>query len=550
MSETSHPHPAAAPLAPPRSGFFSLTRQHSARSATLLLALSSILSGLLGLVRTKYIAHVFGAGHVTDAYNAAFNLPDMINYFLVGGVASITLVSMLSRFREAAPGSQPDDAGADRALSAILCAMLVVLGAGVLLAEIFAPLYTRTFFPGLDPDTAATCTHLTRLLLPAQLFFFAGGVLGSRLLVRKIFLYQAATPLIYNLGIILGGVFLADRLGTPGHPSIDSLAYGVLAGAFVGSTLLNLIGAFRSGLRFTPVFNLRHPAFVEWLRLSLPLMVGVSLAMADKWIISYFSTSDRGALTLLTNAKALFNAPLSVIGMAAGAASLPFFSSLFAQRRLFDFNHAVSRSISRLIAVSLLVTAWLIALAQPVVGLLRGGRFSPQDAALTGHYLAIFALSLALWSAQGIYARAFYAARNTMVPAISGTLVTILSIPIYAALYHQAGVQGLAFASDLGILAHTVALAVLLHRFRLVSLASLDYAEISRSLLAALVSLVAAQQLIIRIPAPRAHLGDVLLILLGTAVWAAAAALTLRFSGSHLLEHLRNRKSVETAAAG
>ena len=263
----------AAP-ASPRAGFLSLSHKHSVFSATLLLMGASLLSGVLGLVRTKYIAYVFGAGTTTDAYNAAFNLPDMISYFLVGGVASITLVNILSRYREAG-----DDAGADRALSIVLNAMLVVLGTGILLGEILAPYYTATFFPKLNHETAALCTHLTRLLLPAQLFFFVGGVLGSRLLVRKIFLYQAITPLIYNLGIILGGVLLSGSLG------IDSLAWGVLAGAFVGAAALNLFGAVRGGLRYTPVFNLRHPAFLEWLRLSLPLMIGVSLAMADKWIL-------------------------------------------------------------------------------------------------------------------------------------------------------------------------------------------------------------------------------------------------------------------------
>jgi putative peptidoglycan lipid II flippase len=543
VSSELQPNPASGTHLPQdtasRPGLFSLKHQHSAKSATILLMLSSILSGLLGLVRTKYIAHVFGAGHATDAYNAAFNLPDMINYFLVGGVASITLVSMLSRFREAgppgSPNAQPDDAGADRALSAILCAMVVVLGTGILLAEIFAPVYTHLFFPKLDPATAALCTHLTRILLPAQLFFFAGGVLGSRLLVRKIFLYQAVTPLIYNLGIILGGVFLASRL------HIDALAYGVLAGAFIGSALINAVGAIRSGLRFTPVFNLRHPAFLEWLRLSLPLMIGVSLAMADKWVISYFSTSDKGALTLLTNAKALFNAPLSVIGMAAGAASLPFFSSLFAQQRLYDFNHAVSRSISRLIAVSLLVTAWLIALAVPITDLLRGGRLTRTDALATSTYLAIFAISLALWSAQGIYARAFYAARNTLTPAISGTVVTVVSIPIYAMLFHHIGVAGLAIASDIGILAHTLALAILLHRARLVSIATLDYPELARTLLAAFIAFIATWQLVLRIPT-HGYLQDIVIITLGTIAWALTAALTLRVTGSTLLTQLRSRR--------
>ncbi len=533
--EPAVPVRAAAPPAPGRLaqvlGLFRLSHTHSASSAALLLGLSSLLSGVLGLVRSKYIAVTFGATGVTDAYNAAFNLPDMINYFLVGGVASITLVSILNRHREAG-----DEDGADRALSVVLLAMIAVLGTGILLAEIFAPLYTRVFFPRLDPANAALCTRLTRILLPAQLFFFTGGVLGSRLLVRKIFLYQAVTPLIYNLAIILGGVLLSGRFG------VESLAFGVLAGAFVGSALLNTIGAVRSGLKFYPIFNLRHPAFTEWLKLSLPLMIGVSLAMADKWILSYFATGDAGGYTRLTNAKALFNAPLVIVGAAAGAASLPFFSSLFAQGKLYEFNTAVCRSVSRLIAIAMLLTAWMVALAGPIVDLYKGGKFSHSDVVLTEQYFMLFSLSLLFWSSQGIYARAFYAARNTMVPAISGTVITLASIPVYAWLARHFGVDGLAVASDLGIAMHTVALAVLLHRFRLVSLATLEYGELARAALAAGLAFVGTMGMVRVLPLHAGKMADVLTIVAGSAVWAGICFVVLRMTGSRLIAGVPRRK--------
>ena len=513
---------------------FSSSRQHSAFSATLLLMISSLLSGVLGLVRTKYIAYVFGAGSATDAYNAAFNLPDMINYFLVGGVASITLVSILNRHRQSG-----DEEGADRALSVVLVAMVTVVGTGILIAEIFAPLYTRTFFPGLNPTTAALCTHLTRILLPAQIFFFVGGVLGSRLLVRKIFIFQAVTPLIYNVGIIFGGVFLAKRYG------IDSLAFGVLAGSFIGSMLLNGAGAIKSGLRFYPIFNLRHPDFLEWLRLSLPLMIGVSLAMADKWILSYFATGDAGGYTMLTTAKTLFNAPLVIVGAAAGAASLPFFSSLFAQDKMQEFDAAVNRSVSRLLAVAFLMTAWMSSMAAPVVDLFRGGRFTQADASMTAHYFRIFAFSLALWSAQGIYARAFYAARNTLTPAISGTIVTFLSIPVYGYLFHHVGVSGLAIASDFGIIAHTLALAFLLHREGLVSIAGLEWGEIGKSVLAAVIAYDAVSLLMHTnyVREFHGHKADLVVIAAGSLIWAGLCYAALQLSGSGLMQQILRRRS-------
>lgn len=504
----------------------------TAFAATILLMASSLLSGLLGLVRQRYIGAVFGAGTTTDAFNAAFTLPDMLSYFLVGGVGSISLIRILSRYREAG-----DEAGADRALSVVLNAMLLVLGVAVLLAELLAGVYTEMFFPSFDATTKELCTHLTRILLPGQMFFFAGFVLGARLLVRKIFTYQALTPLLYNLGIIVGGVLLAGRIG------VDSLAWGALGGAFVGAALLNGIGAVRGGLRYHPILNLRDPAFVEWFKLSLPLMIGVSLTMADRWITNHYAAADHGGISRMTVAKNLFNAPFSIIGMAAGAASLPFFSSLFAQGRLYEFNGAVTRSVSRLLAVSFLVSAGMIALADPIVDLLfRKGHFTHADAHATARYFALFVVTLCLWSAQGIYARAFYAAGDTLTPAISGTVITLLSIPIYGLLYRGFGVVGLAMASDLGILALTLTMAVQLHRKRLVSIASLDGGELWRAGLAALVSYAGAAVCAAYLPRRPGYFGDMLLIAVAGTVWAGLAFGTLHVTGSRLPQQIRSRR--------
>jgi putative peptidoglycan lipid II flippase len=526
MTETSVP--AEGRL---RAGWAGMSGGRStAFGATVLLMVSSVLSGGLGLLRTIYIASVFGAGHQTDAYFAAFTIPDMISYFLVGGVASISLITILNRYREAG-----DEAGADRALSVVLNAMLVVLGAAVVVTEFLTPWLVRFFFKKFDAETSALCIHLTRLLLPGPLFFFAGGVLGSRLLVRKIFVYQAMTPIVYNLGIILGGVFLSKRLG------VDSLAWGAMAGAFVGTTLINAVGAVRGGFRYRPILNLWDPAFKEWLILSLPLMIGFSLTMADKWILNYFAAGDRGGITLLSNAKALFNSPLSIIGMAAGAASLPFFSRLYAQGRMFDFNGAVSRAVSRLLAVSLLVSGLMVGLAEPIVDILRRGSFTHKDAAATATYFAVFAVTLCLWSAQGIYARAFYAAGDTLTPAVTGTVITVAVIPVYWVLYRGFGVSGLAWASDLGIFILTVTMALQLHRKRLVSIASLEGGELVRAGVASLVGYMAVVGCVRFVPHGAGHAGDVVVIGVGTVVWGVVCLGVLVGLGSKLPGQLRRR---------
>ncbi len=514
-----------------RFNFLSTTKGHTATSAALLLMVSNLLSGVLGLVRTAYINRIFGARAATDAYNAAFQLPDMIAYFLVGGVGSATLVTMLTRFRE-----RGDEEGEDRTLSAVLNAMLMVLGAAILLAEFLAPLYTRLAFPHFDQQRAQLCTSLTRLLLPGQLFFFAGGVFGARLLARKIFLYQAVTPLIYTLGIILGAVFLSGRIG------VYSLPAGVLLGVVLGPGLLTAYGAFRSGLHYTPVFQLNHPAFREWLRLNLPLMLGFTVGMADKWILGFFASANMGGISRLVVAKSLFNAPLSVIGAAAGAASLPFFASLHAQGKAYEFSGAVARSVSRLLAIGALVSAWMIALAPWLLDLFRRGNFHRTDAAETARYFVVFSVTLGVWSAQGIYARAFYAAGNARTPLIAGSIITVLSLPVYWALFHAVGVIGLSIASDIGMLAYTIALALLLHKERLVSLLDLEGSELWRAGLAAIVAFLATTEVVRLLPAAHNHTGDTAIVAAGSAVWLVVVGAALAATGSKLPKQILRRR--------
>jgi putative peptidoglycan lipid II flippase len=509
------------------------TREHTPGSAAILLMISAIASGMLGLVRIKVINSLWGAGPEQDAYQAAFKLPDLLAYFLIGGAASISLISILNRYREAG-----DEAGADRALSVVLTTMLVVLGAGILLAEIFTPQYILLANKGfrIAPVTAALSIKMTRIILPAQFFFFIGSVVGSRLQVRRIFRYQAFSSLLYNPGIILSALLFHKQLG------IASLAYGVTAGMFIGYGLLNCVGAYRTGFRYRPILGFRDPAFIEWLKLSLPLMIGVSVVMFDGIFLNYYASVQQGGISLISNAKALFNAPFNVIGPAAGAASLPFFASLFQQKHAYDFSASVCRAVSRLFCVGMIVSAWMIALAPWLMDLFRGGRFHRTDTATTTHLFEILAITLAIWSVQGIYARAFYAASDTRTPAIAGTLITVLSIPMYWALFHARGLTGLVMASDLGIFAQTASLAVLLHRKRLVSFAHLEFAELGRALVAAVVAYAATAAATHALPPVSTHAKDILTIAAASIVWIAVAALTLVATGSSLPQQILRRR--------
>jgi len=460
----------------------------------------------------------------------------MISYFLVGGAASITFVTVLTRCRDSGR-----EAEGKRSLSVIISTMLLVLGAAIVLAEIFAPWCIHLLLHGFDAKKAALCVLLTRILLPAQLCFFAGGVFGAVLLVRKQFNVQAVAPLIYGLGTIVGGLLLVKKMGVP------SLAIGTVGGAVLGPFLLNWFFAHRAGTRYHFILDWRDEGLREWVRLSLPLMAGVSLVTADNWIIAHFASSIGGAVSLMSYAKQVFTAPMSVLAQAAGAASMPFFASLWTRDRRYEFATGVADSVSRVASLGLLVASIMVALGWPAIDLVfTGGRFSANDARLCSAYFAVFSVSLFLWSAQAIYSRAFYAAGNTFVPMVASTIVTVVSLPIYDLLFHWRGAVGLALASDIGIALQTLTIALLLHKRRMVSIASLDYAEMGRCLLSACAGGAAAGLVAWALSSLFRHLprmaqlhharyiADSAILFCGIAAWTVIAMWVLDLSGSAL----------------
>src|SRR3954463_13917803 len=458
--------------------FFRPSHQHTAFSATLLLISAVMLSRVIGYARDAYIAWAYGAGGATDAYVAAFTLPDFLNYVVAGGAASITFISIYTRFL-----AEKREADAQKTFSIIVTVMTTVMIVGTILTEIFAPQFVRWFVKGFPPDKIELCVHLTRILLPAQIFFYVGGVVSAVLLSHRLFLFPAFGPLIYNVFIILGGVIGGRRLG------IQSLAYGALIGSFAGPFLASVIGAARIGTGYRPSFELANPAFREWVKLSVPLMLGVSLVTADDWILRHYAASGVGDITRLTFAKRLFAVPIAVLGQATGQASLPFFARLFNEKKLKAFAETVNDSVYRVSAASLLATGWMMVAAIPLIDLVyRRGKFSFGDTQTSAVYFFWFSLSLVLWSAQGLYARAFYAAGDTLTPMLAVSLITVISLPIYSFLFHNFGVVGLAWASDIGIGLNLVALAGLLHRRKLVSASELRWDELGKAALTAIIA--------------------------------------------------------------
>jgi len=488
-----------------------------------------MLARVIGYLREMYVAWAFGAGPTTDAYVAAFQIPDYLFYLLAGGTTSITFISIYTR-----QTSRGEQKRAQQAFNTTVTIMTAIVLVGTILVERFTPQIARLIFPKFDAAQMELCIHLTRIILPGQIFFYAGGIVSAVLLSQRMFLYPALSPVLYGSSIIVGGLIGAQRFG------IVALAYGALAGSFIGPFLINSIGAAKTGLRYRWSFDYRNPEFREWVKLSIPLMLGVSLVSADDWILRYFASGGAGEISRLNYAKRLFALPISILGQAAGQASMPFFARLFGEGKRKEFAESVNQSVYRVGSAALLTSALVLPAALPLVDLaFRRGRFTFQDSVSTAAYFAWFSLSLAIWSAQALYARAFYAAGDTLTPMIASTLIVIASLPMYGTLFHRVGYTGLAMASDTGILLHTVVMAWLLNRKGLVPLGRLPWSELGKAFATAVVAGAAGYAVSRKVVASGGWRRDVASLAVIGTTWLLVVVAGLWFTRSRLWRDLR-----------
>ena len=416
---------------------------------------SVLASRVLGFFREWAVAHQFGSNALTDAYYAAFTLPDFLNYLVAAGSLSLTFIPVFTKYA----AEQREDEGW-HVFSTVICVMGLLLVALIVVAEIFAPGLVELIAPGFGPAAKSRAVFLTRLMLPAQLCFYMGSILSAVQYAKAQFVVPSLAPVVYNLGVIMGGLLLAPRIG------ITGFAVGVLGGAVAGNFLLQIWGAGRAGARFDPNLDAGHPGFRLFLKLAIPIMLARSLVFTDDWIIRRFgSYLAPASITWLSYAKTLMRVPLGVVGQAVGVASFPFLAHLYAEGKLDELNRTLNATLKGLTLLLVPISALTIAQAAPLVYFVFSHtRMRGPDFQATASTLALFSIGMFAWGAQNILARGFYAAHDTLTPAVVGTALTFLNLPVYWILVRRAQHLGLAVASSTGIIAYTIILFFLLVR--------------------------------------------------------------------------------------
>lgn len=410
---------------------------------------SVLLSRLLGLGREALLAGLIGVSAETDLYKQAFTIPDLLSYLLAGAYLTITLIPILSRHVEAG-----DNLGASRAFTSVFRFVTIGIIALTGLMWVLAEPIVGLAFP--EAADQARLVSMTRLVLPAQVFLVVGALLMAVQYTHRRFLLPALAPVVYNIGIIVGGLIGAAA----GDPSPEAFLWGVLAGAAVGNFGIQWIGARKTGTWFTR--DLGSGSYVgEYLLLALPLMIGQSVAVLDEQFVRFFGQIEIGATASLDFARRLNMVPVGVIAQAAGVAAYPFLARLAARGDEEELTATTGRAARNTVFIAVGATAALVVLARPLVRLIyQYGEFTARDGELVAQLLAIYALSIPAWGLHQILARHFYAKRKMWTPVIVGTIFTALAIPTWFGLYSLYDVPGFAMASSLVMTGYAVGMTI------------------------------------------------------------------------------------------
>ncbi len=387
--------------------------------AAYILAFFAIGSQMLALVRDRLLAHTFGAGGDLDLYYAAFRIPDLL-FALFSSVLSVyVLLPFVSKTRV----QKIVTSGAE-ILSQMFTLFVAVYGLVALALFIATPYLVEYIFPGFAEDSSLL-TLLIRILLLQPFLLGLSSLYGVVTQFSQRFILYAVSPLVYNLGIIVGIIVFYPWFGLSG------LVIGVVLGA-TGHLLIQLPLVRRHDLAFGFVRNINWSLIRSVLIFAFPRAITLSIHQTVLLVLIGMATlMTAGSVSVFQFAFNLQSVPLAVIGMSYSVAAFPVLADLFAKQEREAFCRHVLTAFRHIIFWSLPIIALVIVLRAQIVRVVLGsGEFGWNETRLTAAMLALFVVSLVAQSIMLLLIRAFYAGGNTRTPlliALSGTLVTVFS---------------------------------------------------------------------------------------------------------------------------
>ncbi len=370
--------------------------------AAYLLAALTLVSQILALVRDHTFAHQFGAGEILDMYYAAFNIPNVVFALVASLVSAYVLIPKI------ADSSKED---ARKLISQTTSFLLIGGGIICVILAIFAPQFLFLIYPTFRTSVhASEFILLARILMIQPILLGVSGILTSVTQINRRFILFALSPVLYNLGIILGTVVLYPRFGLPG------IGIGVVLGA-LAHVSIHIPVVAEAGL--FPKLTIPSPKAM-WMVVkdSVPRSMALGISSATTLaLIAIASRTGTGSISIFTLASNLEAVPLSLVASSYATAAFPVMAEHISKKRFAEYTQTITAAMRHIIFWSAVITVLTIVLRAHIVRIVLGsGAFNWDDTRITAAVLALLILGLL---AQGIIilaSRAFYAAHRSWNP--------------------------------------------------------------------------------------------------------------------------------------
>lgn len=384
-----------------------------------------LISRLIGLLRNTAFAYFFGAGTASDAYSAAFKIPNALRNLLGEGALSASFIPVYSRLLESG-----DDRAARTLANALLGILLAAVSALTLIGMVAAPWLTAALAPGFDPQTRELTTRLTRILFPMTgVMVLSGWCLGVQNSHRRFFWAYASAALwsIAQIGLLLvGGPRAADAATLATWLAWATLAGAVLQVAAQMPEVLRLIGPLK------PTLSLAATGVRDTLRNVLPVMLALGAVQVSSFIdLQIASYLPPGAATNMTYANTLALLPVSLFGVSVAAAALPELSRESDSPDRDALKERLRAGWQRILFYIIPSAVAFIAFGDYCVGILyRAGRFGAEEQHVVHWILAASAVGLLSFSSVKLLASVYYALQDYRTPlraSITGIVVSAIT---------------------------------------------------------------------------------------------------------------------------
>ena len=393
-------------------------RNRNIARSTIVVMIAFGIAKVISLAQTVIIARVFGISQDWDAFVAANSIPELIFTLIAGGALAHAFIPVFSSFL-----ARDDKIGAWRTATHVINTIFLTTLTISILVFFAAPwLVTTVVAPGFDAATQAQTTELMRILLISTLIFSVSGISMGILQSHNHFLLPAMAPIMFDVGILFGVLFLIKPFGVN----------GVAVGAVLGAAMhfgVQIPGLIHFRARWRPELGLRDPILWRIIRLMLPRVAGLGVFSLNFIVMNNIASRlGVGSVSALNWGWRLMQIPQTLIGTAMGTVIFPTLAALSELGDESGKRDAMSGALKFIMIASIPSAVGLIFVGQPLIGLLERGAFDASASALVYSTLRFFALGIIAHSALEVVARSFYADQDTLTPlwaALGGALINL-----------------------------------------------------------------------------------------------------------------------------